>query len=147
MWVMYIYQLHSRQFIHHILINLSYTTGCISWINREQTNVSWTNSLMMRMQTVLKMSAFFPILPPHMAGSPTQFYCTQSPMLQIIQILFYYKNVNSFSWLNLHFTLLNFKDNYKIHSFCNSKSYEVKFALQQVMKGQMANRDIVPVFL
>jgi len=43
---------------------------------------------MMRMQVVLKMSGFFPILPPHVAGSPTQFSCIQSPWkLQIIQII------------------------------------------------------------
>jgi len=46
---------------------------------------------MTKMQIVLKMSAFFPILPPHVAGSPTQISCTQSQRkLQIIQILFYY---------------------------------------------------------
>jgi len=55
---------------------------------------SGKSSLMMRMQIVLKMSAFFPILPLHMAGSPTQISCTQSPCtLQIIQILFYYKKM------------------------------------------------------
>jgi len=47
-----------------------------------------------QMQIVLKMSGFFPILPPHVASSPTQFSCTQSPQkLHIIQILFYYKNI------------------------------------------------------
>ena len=41
-YVIYVYQLHSRQFLHHILINLSSASGRVSWINCEQTNVSRT---------------------------------------------------------------------------------------------------------
>jgi hypothetical protein len=96
-YVIYVHLLYSIQFVQHILINRSSATGRVSWINSEQSNVSWTIREKFFDDEDADSSqnaCFFPILPPHMAGSPKQISCTLSPCkFQIIQILFYYKRM------------------------------------------------------